>query len=775
MTLEPSPALVSVPPRQRLDAVVLLTSVAFFFSGASALVYQVAWQRILALHSGVGIYSIAMIVAAFMGGLGAGSYLGGLWSTRVDPQRALRVFALLELGIGAFGAASCHLYYDWLYLRGAGLYASAWSAGVMHFLALLLPTGLMGMSLPFLVRATVRAAEGAGRTVGTLYGVNVLGASAGALATPWLLIRYLGIRGGVLAAVAGNLIAGLGALAIAAMRRDAMGSPAEEEDGPNPQEGATPRADGALDAGTRKPLALWLALYAASGFCALSLEMLWFRIVDVGVKSTAFTFGTVLSIYLLGSALGSIVGAARVERVRDPLRAFLLCQCVLLAWAAGALWLLAALPADAPFLGWFYDYWGSLRNFRPDAPRQAGGLFRLYVLFPVVLYGLPTVLMGLSFPILQRAVHDDVRTSGRKVGFLQAANIVGCLAGSLVVGLVLLSVLGTTGTLRVLVAAGLGFAAIGLRYYGARGVFAPLAVVLAVLLAAVPGQRRLWLRLHGTDAPSSVVEEDATGVAAITPWKDPRWRQKLWRVWVNGKSNSTLPFGGVHTALGAAPALIHPAPRSVAIIGLGSGDTGWAAGCRRDATDRVVVYEIVAPQRRLLEEVAAAPDPPIKLGRLLTDPRIEVRVADGRNAIDRGDAVWDVIEMDALYPNAAYSGNLYSADFYARCARKLRPGGLMCTWAPTGRVRDSFLAAFPYVLEMGEGTVLVGSLGPIAIDRGEWRARALSGLVQAYLGEARAQDIFRDYLAGARPVVAAAAGAASLNRDLFPRDEFNTP
>jgi hypothetical protein len=99
----------------------------------------------------------------------------------------------------------------------------------------------------------------------------------------------------------------------------------------------------------------------------------------------------------------------------------------------------------------------------------------------------------------------------------------------------------------------------------------------------------------------------------------------------------------------------------------------------------------------------------------------------------------------------------------------------MCTWAPTGRVRASFLAAFPYVLEMGEGTVLVGSLAPIPIDRAEWRARALSGLVQAYLGEGRAQEIFRDYLAGARPVVATATGPAGLNHDLFPRDEFNSP
>src|SRR5687767_8304170 len=146
----------------------------FFFSGAAALVYQVSWQRILALQSGVGIYSIAMIVGAFMAGLGAGSHLGGVFSGRVSPRRALRVFLGIEVGIAAFGAASCWLYYDFLYTRHAPLYGDPWRAALLHFGGLLLPTLLMGMSLPFLVRAVVVEAQGASRLVGYLYGVNVL-------------------------------------------------------------------------------------------------------------------------------------------------------------------------------------------------------------------------------------------------------------------------------------------------------------------------------------------------------------------------------------------------------------------------------------------------------------------------------------------------------------------------------------------------------------------------------------------------------------------------
>ncbi len=159
--------------RLRAQAPLALVTAAFFVSGAAGLVYQVAWQRILALHSGVGIYSIAMIVAAFMAGLGIGSHLGGRLSTRTTtPGGALALFGALEAAIGVFGALSAWIYYDLLYLRAGWLYAPAWRAGVLHFLGLLLPTTLMGMTLPFLVRAMVRDVGTAGRTIGSLYGVN---------------------------------------------------------------------------------------------------------------------------------------------------------------------------------------------------------------------------------------------------------------------------------------------------------------------------------------------------------------------------------------------------------------------------------------------------------------------------------------------------------------------------------------------------------------------------------------------------------------------------
>ncbi len=726
---------------------VVLAGLLFLLSGASALVYQVSWQRILALHSGAGLYSVAMIVAAFMAGLGLGSHLGGSLSARMEARPALRLFALIELGIGVFGALSPLLYYDWLYPLASRLPSPSLGGGLAHLLALLPPTLLMGMSLPLLVRAMLHDVSTAGRTIGTLYGINMLGAALGAFAAPWLLIPRGGIPGAVLVAAAGNLLAGLGALALA---RTPGADPAAMA--------ATPEA-GSEDCAAH-PFGLWLSLYALSGFVALSLEILWFRLVDVAVKSTAFTFGTVLAIYLLGSAAGCLLALRFVDRLRRPLATFLFCQCAILLLSGLSVVALVQLPPETPVYSWLVEYWGTYRFFRFGHVNDLVPVVHLYVALPLFLFALPTVLMGFAFPVLQRAVHDEVRTSGRKVGALQAANIAGCVAGSLLVGLAALRWLGTAETLRLLTLAGLAFAAVGFRYEGRR--FALAALALVAMSVALPGREELWRRLHGQTQPEqrALFEEDATGVVALAARNPVRFRLS-----VNGKGNSWLPFGGVHTVLGALPAVVHPAPRQVAVIGLGSGDTAWAAGCRRE-TRSVSVFEISSPQPRILRRIAGQENMP-ELAAFLADPRVALRLEDGRRALEASGEAYDAIETDAIWPESAGSGNLYSLEFFRTCARRLRAGGLMCTWAPTPRVRATFREVFPHVLETEGGVILIGSRYPLQLDVPAWEARLQA--VAPYLGDLRARTV-GERLRTLTPAV----GPIDIlpNRDLFPRDEF---
>jgi spermidine synthase len=736
----------------------------FFLSGTAALVYQVCWQRILALQSGVGIYSIALIVAAFMVGLGVGSEMGGRLSLRVGNRGALLAFVGLEIGIALFGAGSASLYYDILYLQAPWLYSSPWRAGASHLLGLIVPTALMGMSLPFLARGTVRDAATAGRTVGFLYGLNLVGASVGALLGPWLLVRIYGIRGALLAAALANVVAAVTALCARSLE------PREPAEPPPVDMSTAPPLPKAPASGRETPFALWMTLYCLSGFCALSLEMLWFRMIDVAVKSTAFTFGTVLSVYLLGSAVGTLAGVALVHRVVRPLRVFLIAQCVILGWAAGWAALYAGLPKEGVLFQRVFDLHAAQQTYDSAALWTVEGVVKAYLVLPLVLYGVPTLLMGFSFTVLQRAVHDDVRTSGRKVGLLQAANIVGCVAGSLLVGLLALTFWGTTGTLRALTLLGVGFALLGWRMESSKRLFGAAALVLGLLAAAVPSQEELWARFHGVLDRPLMVDEDASGVIGISTVD----AGERWRVWVNGRRHSAMPFGGVHTLLGAAPAIVHPSPRDVAVIGLGSGDTAWAAGCRGQETVRVTVFEICAPERRLLTRLAATAAPPPRLREFLADPRVVHRLADGRNALHRGSERYDVIEMDALHPSSPYSGNLYSEEFLRICASRLNPNGLLCTWAPTSRVFATVQKVFPYVLNLGEGLVLLGSLQPIEMQPEVWRARLARPDVLSYLGARQARTL-GEALTEGRLARARRWRKSDYNYDLFPRDEFNSP
>jgi spermidine synthase len=272
--------------------------------------------------------------------------------------------------------------------------------------------------------------------------------------------------------------------------------------------------------------------------------------------------------------------------------------------------------------------------------------------------------------------------------------------------------------------------------------------------------------LEGENARLAIIEEDASGVVVVKP------EQNEWRVVVNGLYQSWLPYGGIHSLLGSLPAMIHPQPREVAVIGLGSGDTAWAAASRGE-TDRLEVYEIARPQLNVLRQFVAMHGE-YKLSRFLVDPRVSIRIADGRNALLGSDHLYDLVVVDALRPVSAYSGNLQSVEFLERCARKLKPGGLMSIWAPTTRGRASFRTAFPYVVSFDDARVLVGSNHPIQVDPASWRERAISSFTRAYLGETVVQEVIHALsLVNDRPGPSPAEEA--MNRDLFPRDEFLTP
>jgi predicted membrane-bound spermidine synthase len=757
----------------------------FFLSGFAALLYQVIWQRLLVLFSGADVYSVTIIVSAFMGGLGLGSLAGGRLADRLGATRCLWAFVGAEVLIGTFGLLSKAVYYDQLAVRLPQWGAEPATAAVVLVASLLVPTFLMGMSLPLLARAMTDSLRAAAVVAGSLYGWNTMGAAIGAFASTWLLVPRLGFERSLLVGASVNFVCAVGATAIAALSRGRPGTMG----GSTEDIAASPRGDDRVPFAVPPslPFWTWALLYALTGFIALGVEIAWFRLLGVILKSTAFTFGTLLTVYLGGLGLGGAVGACLVDRSRRPGATFLWLQYGVTLYAALSLAALMALvgagqpalladylvgydPMDVAGAIWQWRDWSWSDPGRAPMLRQ---LVLLYVVMPAAIVGPPTFLMGLSFPYLQRASQSDLEHLGSRLGALMASNIAGAMCGAMATGWLLLPAIGTAGTMRTLVASGavLAWPLWRLRQpHGGRGrVAAPLAGAITLTAVAVmPASSTLWARLHGSEPRMTIAAEDGGGLSVLR--SDQNGRQA---VFVNGLGQSWIPYGGIHTVLGALPLAVHPRPREVLVIGLGSGDTAFAAAARPDV-QRVVCVEIIGAQLDTLRRLATA-HPYAGLTGLLSDPRFDHRVGDGRAFLIPEERRFDVIEADALRPTSAYAGNLYSREYFDLLRRRLNPGGLAVSWGPTGRTIDTFASVFPYTLVFGD--VMIGSEAPIAFDRATVAARVAA--MRDYFSPAGVDivSLLRLYVMGMPRLFDpnTPRRRTDLNSDLFPRDEFGLP
>ena len=759
----------------------------YFLSGFSALLYQVIWQRMLAIFSGSDLYATTMIVAAFMAGLGIGSLVGGRLADALSFRWQIGLFALLELAVGAFALTSSWLYYDVLYVRHMALASSPFVLALVLFCSLLVPTACMGMSFPLISKALTPDIALAGRRIGSLYALNTLGAALGAFVTIWFWLGRLDFSAILAMGARINfLVAVIAPLAGLAAWVKHKGS-------------ATHRADSRGETAVEKKSVLsfstWMWLYALAGFLALSWEIVWFRLLGVMLKSNSFTFPHLLALYLGCLAVGIMAGARLVHLGNQPGRVYLALQAAVTLYAGFALvalfWLLGRGrvgwlnsyfagfdPLDVSVVGLALDNWranpgGVLSALTATEP----GFLHLYLLLPLFLMGPPTALMGASFAFLQRTVQDDVAQLGRRVGWLQGANILGATLGAIVTGTLLLHLLGTAWTARLLIAVGAGFLVLWIvlsvrMTLQRRAALAAAMLVTCALMGSIPPGPKFWAQLHGAPAELVIAAENGTGVSVLR--NDRADFSGTTIVYVNGLGQSWIPFNAIaliHSQLGILPLMLHPAPVEVAVIGLGSGDTAYSLGGRKE-TARITVIEIVQPQLATLQQLQTR-RPYNGLQGLLQDTRFEFVFTDGRTFLGRQTRMYDVIEADALRPTSAFAGNLYSYEYFLLLKSRLKPGGLAVTWAPTGRVIDTFVQAFPHVLQIG--AILVGSTDPIEYEPELIRARAQDPFTRAHYVNAGI-----DVMAAVAPLLAAevfrysggTGGDRDINRDLHPKDEY---
>jgi len=716
----------------------------FFLSGAAALIYQTAWHRLLGLFAGADTIAAALVVGAFLLGLGIGSLAGGLFADRLSRRGALLAFALCEVGIGIFAVASPWLYYDVIYRELLPLSSSRGVIFAVVFAGLLWPTFLMGCSLPFLSKAIVSDIAGSAKLIGWLYGLNTLGAGVGAFVGGWYLIGTFGFDKAVYVAAMLNVVVALGGIALA-----------RGLDLAKDESRATVRPAAAADSGL---VWRWSLLVFISGFLIVALQIVWYRLIGVLLQSNGYSFSLVLSVFLLGDAAGLLVGARTIDRITDPRRFFFLMQGIATALALAGAW---------------YVYWAIGAGLLPSSFVNRDFVSGRAIDIAVIVFLLAVVvlpasfIMGFSFPVVQKAVQRDIERLGQRVGLVQLANIVGNSAGSLVAGLLLLDLLGTAGTLMLLVAIGLGFA--GLQIVAsprARWVYPP-ALLLILGLVFFPPDHDFWRRLHGLTTEKAIIAEDKTGLSVLK-----MANEQDGKLYIQGHSQSRLPFDTVHVFLGAIGPLTHPAPRRVLVIGSGTGGTPYAAGLH-PGTERVRVIEIVAPVidtlRRYLDVKGQS-----GVDSLLTNPKFEVVIADGRHSLALDATKYDVIEADAILPKTGLSGLLNSQEFFRQVRSKLAPGGIYVQWAPTERTVETFRSVFPYVTMMHPA--LLGSDRPILISREKILELLARPEIDIHLTSARIdRGELLKWFADKRIEVlndGKTMPARAPNTDFFPRDEY---
>ena len=288
-----------MPPRAPAWLLPLL-ALLFFLSGACALVYQVMWLRLLALVFGVTVYAASTVLAGFMAGLAVGSFAAGRLAGRL--KRPLVAFGVAEIR-RPHGARVADPARPADGAVGAGAPGAPESVPVITairfacaFAVLILPTSLMGATLPLIVKSAVAQEPRIGGRIGLLYAVNTAGAIIGALTAGFYFISEVGVDRSFVLAAAVNVGIGLVAVAVGAKALPTAQLPAAA-----PGADAAPRPD-SLTARQRRSV-LWT--FFLSGLLSLALEIVWFRMLVVYLRPTAYAFTIMLAVVLAGIAIGS--------------------------------------------------------------------------------------------------------------------------------------------------------------------------------------------------------------------------------------------------------------------------------------------------------------------------------------------------------------------------------------------------------------------------------------------------------------------------------------
>jgi spermidine synthase len=742
-------------------------------------VYQVIWVRLLTRVFGATTFAVSALLAAFMAGLGLGSFLSSRWLSHF--RRPVLWFGVFEIGIGLYAIAlnqfmplTERAFLGLVSSLDLSFHGESVAKLALSFLLLLPPTTLMGATLPLLVQQFVDRMRHVGMRTGTLYAINTLGAAAGCFAAGFYAIPTWGMLRTTLLAASINGIVGLSAIVLGMWMARSRLRPAVSDDveGRIPMEVA-PMAP--TDSRVARPSLRW-AVYAftLSGFVAIGLEVVWTRLFTLVFKGYTYSFSSMLTVFLLGIAIGSVAFARRADRARDVEGLLATIQIGIGVFVLMLTPLLVSADKAMKYLLYFYGY-----DF------QGHTIAKFLVALAVL--GVPTLLFGAQFPVVSRLAVERANLAGKRVGSLYAMNVLGSIAGAIVTGYVLLPFLGTQASLRLLAGAMVAMGVVLILRASAlssrnRWVAAYAAVVLAIGAVMVTPSD-LSQSIHASflqrDEAITYYEEGATATVMVGGYPDAPRSDK--RILVNGSSASNSSEYGlsVNRVQGCIPFLFERMPKRILATCFGTGITfGTLSQFDIDHMDGVDISP---------EVIRAAPQFGLENYDVVDNARVTLHIDDGRNFLLKTREKYDIITMEPMPPALAGVADMYTKEFYELCKERLRDGGIVSQWVPlyfltlndVRMLYRTFAESFPHAMVFSHtfDTFLVGSDRPLQLSPNAFFDRLHSERLKRDLGTiglSNPEEIFSTFLMG-REEMLAFAGEAPIVTDDLPHVEFSAP
>ncbi len=729
----------------------------FMLSGISGLIYQIVWTRMLVLVFGNTMLATSTVLSAFMGGLAAGSWVLGRYIDR-KPRPLIRVYALLEAGIGISGLLF-PLALDAVTPLYVGLYSTFEGniilLNLLRFLVcfaiILVPTFLMGGTLPVLIKRFSTAETKIGHEAGFFYGLNTVGAVIGTIACGYFLLRLLGMQYTIVVAVAVNLLVAVAAWIVGNLKRETQTlAPAVAADA------EVKSSEPSIYTSAEKKMVL-IAI-GLSGFCALAYEVFWTRMLNLFLHNNIFSFTAILGTFLVGIAVGSLIYARFLAKSERQLQLFV--------WLQIGIGLISY---ATPLI--FRVLHASLFNNFNETLTIAKTA--------VIMIG-PTTMMGIAVPMAIQICQRGSSREGMSVGSVYAVNTIGAILGAFVAGFVLLPLLGLH--LGVIIVASLniigGFLPLVVSARSSRRLAWSGALIIAVAVMFFAAPADLFRGLYQDAHPEAEIIHYKEGrVANAVVYDFSKLGYKDFHLNAVNEASSRLWHVQLFKMLGILPTVVHKQPADALMVAFGAGMS--AGACVQNVTSLDCVD--LNPD---IQGIAAAYTR--ENLDVINQPNFHQVVNDGRNALLLSPRKYSLIISDATNPKMLDSWTLYSQEFYQLVKDRLEPDGVFCQWAliplPGDAIKvtlNTFRSVFPHmsfwVIHGSSQVLMLGTPERLNINYADLQERLEPLFAKAGLSDYGVNDVEKFlsfFLIGEDGIAEMLTGFDKISTDDLPHAQF---